>query len=159
MKRRTAIKQLFILAGGLAIATSCNNDRSKASIALNNVDFSKQDEDFLAELTEAIIPKTDTPGAKELNLHLFVMKMVDDCHSPEDIQDFIKGLEKAKTVQGKSSQEIQAYLSKLDKEDRFFSILKSRTIMGYENSMYVMTEKLVYQLVPGKYDGQVKLKA
>ena len=129
MKRRTAIKQLFILAGGIAIATSCTGDRKSASIALSQVDFSKEDEDLLAELVEAIIPQNDTPGAKALNLHLFVMKMVDDCQSPEDQQEFITGLKDAKSVKGKSVDAIQAYFKSLPQEDKFYKILKHRTIM------------------------------
>lgn len=159
MKRRTAIKQLFFLAGGILIASSCTGDASKASIALNKVDFSKTDEQLLAELVEAIIPQTDSPGAKELSIHLFVMKMVDDCHSEQDQKDFIDGLKKAQQLQGKSQEEIRTYLKNLETNDPFFSILKRRTIMGYENSEYVMKNKLVYQLVPEKYQGEVKIKA
>ena len=157
MKRRTAIKQLFILAGGIAIATSCTGNRNKASIALSNVDFSKDDEDLLGEIVESIIPETDSPGAKTLKLHLFVMKMVDDCHSTEDQTAFVEGLQKAKPVKGKSPQEIQQYLSSLGNDDKFLSILKRRTIMGYQNSEYVMKNKIIYELVPGRYDGAVKV--
>lgn len=157
MKRRTAIKQLFILAGGIVIATSCTSDRNKSSIALSKVDFSKADEDLLAELVEAIIPETDTPGAKSLNLHLFVMKMVDDCQSPEDQQAFVDGLKKAKTLKGKTSAEILSYFNSLSKDDTFLSILKGRTIMGYKNSEYVMKNKVIYELVPGRYNGALKI--
>lgn len=159
MKRRTAIKQLFILAGGIMIATSCRNDRNKATIALSQVDFSKDDEDLLAELVEAILPETDSKGAKSLNLHLFVMKMVDDCHSAEDQAAFMDGLKKAKSVKGKSLEEVQNYLAALDSEDRFLSILKRRTIMGYQNSEYVMKNKMIYELVPPRYDGAVKVSS
>ncbi len=159
MKRRTAIKQLFILAGGIVIATSCTGDRQKSSIALSNVDFSKEDEELLADLVEAIIPETDSSGAKSLNLHLFVMKMVDDCHSPKDQKSFVEGLKMAKELKGKSISEIQTYFSTLPKEDTFFAILKNRTIMGYQNSEYVMKNKVIYELVPGRYDGAVKVNS
>jgi len=159
MKRRTAIKQLFILAGGIAIATSCTGDRKKSTIALANVNFSKEDEDLLGALVDTIIPDTDSPGAKTLKLHLFVMKMVDDCHSPEDQVAFVEGLKKAKIVKGKSQLEINQYLSTLEKDDKFLSILKRRTIMGYQNSEYVMKNKIIYELVPGRYDGAVKISS
>lgn len=159
MKRRTAIKQLFILAGGIVIATSCTGDRQKSSIALSKVDFSKEDEELLADLVEAIIPETDSSGAKSLNLHLFVMKMVDDCHSPKDQKSFLEGLKMAKELKGKAVSEIQTYFSTLPKEDTFFAILKNRTIMGYQNSEYVMKNKVIYELVPGRYDGAVKVNS
>lgn len=39
----------------------------------------------------------------------------------------------------------------------FFKILKRRTVQGYLNSEYVMKNKLIYELVPGRYDGAVKV--
>lgn len=156
MNRRTAIKQLFIVAGGLMIASSCNGAGDSASIELRHIKLSADDEALIGDLVEAIIPKTDSPGAKDLNLHLFVMKMLDDCHSPEDQEAFINGLEQVRKAGLKTEVERLAYLQTL-KEDVFFSILKKRTLQGYLNSEYVMKNKLVYELVPGRYDGAVKV--
>lgn len=159
MNRRKALKQMFIMAGGIMIATSCDFSSKAPSIQLNQIKFNHDDEVFLAELVEAIIPQTDSPGAKELNLHLFVMKMLDDCTSPEDQKKFLDGLKAAHQVKGKPLAEQQAYLNSLDKEDAFFNILKRRTIQGYKNSEYVMKNKLVYELVPGRYNGAYKIEA
>lgn len=159
MNRRTAIKQLFIVAGGLVIATSCSNDSSSASIALANVKFNASDEELLAQLVEGMIPKTDSPGGRDLNLHLFVMKMVDDCHSKEDQEAFVKGLKAAVKVNGKGDEAVVSYLVGLPEDDAFRRILKRRAIQGYLNSEYVMKNKLIYELVPGRYDGAVKVEA
>lgn len=159
MNRRSAIKQLFILAGGMMIATSCSDDSKKASIELQNVDLSAEDEALLKQLVEAIIPETDSPGAAALNLHLFVMKMVDDCHSPEDQKSFLEGLKAASKISINNTDQALAYLQGLEKEDAFMRILKRRTIQGYLNSEYVMKNKLIYELVPGRYDGAVKINA
>lgn len=159
MNRRTALKQMFIMAGGIMIATSCDFSSKAPSIQLNQIKLNHDDEIFLSELVEAIIPQTDSPGAKELNLHLFVMKMLDDCTSPEDQKKFLDGLKAAQQVKGKPLAEQQAYLNSLDKEDAFFNILKRRTIQGYKNSEYVMKNKLVYELVPGRYNGAYKIEA
>ena len=157
MNRRTAIKQLFVVAGGMMIATSCDFTDKSTSIVLNHLKLNKADEDLLAELTESLIPKTDTPGAKDLNLHLFVMKMVDDCSSPEEQKAFVEGLKGAETIKGKGLKDMQTYLAALPAEDVFFQLLKRRTIQGYLNSEYVMKNKLVYELVPGRYNGAMKV--
>ena len=159
MNRRTAIKQLFILAGGIAIATSCNPSSNSSSIALRDVPFTAAEEEFLGSCVEAIIPQSDSPGARELNLHLFVMKMVDDCQSPEEQKEFLAGLQAAISATDSSPAALQAYLGKLPAEDVFFKILKRRTIQGYLNSEYVMKNKLVYELVPGRYNGALKIEA
>lgn len=156
MDRRSAIKQLFVLAGGMMIATSCSTDGS-ASIALQHIKMSASDEALLAEIVEAIIPETDSPGAKTLKLHLFVMKMLDDCHGPEEQDQFLKGLKDAKKLSGKPAAEVVAYLQQLGAEDVFAKIAKQRTIQGYLNSEYVMKNKLIYELVPGRYNGAVKV--
>lgn len=157
MDRRTALKQMFIIAGGMMIATSCDFSSKAPSIQLNNVKLDSDDELFLSELVETIIPKTDSSGGKDLNLHLFVMKMLDDCTSPEDQKKFLEGLKTAEKIKGKPSAEQIAYLKALTEDDVFFNILKRRTIQGYKNSEYVMKNKLVYELVPGRYNGAFKI--
>lgn len=157
MDRRTALKQMFIIAGGMMIATSCDFSSKATSIQLNNVKLDSDDELFLSELVETIIPKTESSGGKDLNLHLFVMKMLDDCTSPEDQKKFLEGLKTAEKIKGKSAAEQIAYLKALPQDDVFFNILKRRTIQGYKNSEYVMKNKLVYELVPGRYNGAFKI--
>lgn len=159
MNRRTALKQFAVLAGGMWIASSCDFSSKAPSIKLNLSQLTKADEDLLAELVEAIIPKTDSPGAKELKLHLFVMKMLDDCEKPENQKAFLEGLEKAHQLKEKTPEAYQAYLKGLPKDDLFFNILKSRCIQGYKNSEYVMKNKLIYELVPGRYNGALKINA
>lgn len=94
MDRRTVIKNLALVIGGAALLPSCLHDSGKASIALKKINVSADQEKFLADVAETIIPKTDTPGAKDLNLHLFVLKMVDDCFSKKDQAAFMSGLDK-----------------------------------------------------------------
>lgn len=165
MNRRTLVKQLFIIAGGIAILPSCLREQGGASIVLQNIKLSSSDEDFLAKLAEIVIPKTDSPGGLELNLHLFVMKMVDDCESPENQQHFLKGLAIMKERLDLSTlDQTLSSLTALEKEKEgdeatFFKIFKNRTIQGYLNSEYVMKNKLIYKLIPGPYEPAVKLKA
>ncbi|WP_343562017.1 gluconate 2-dehydrogenase subunit 3 family protein [Sphingobacterium sp.] len=160
MNRRTAIRQLFIIAGGLTILSSCLNDGG-ASIVLNKLKLSAEDEKFLGELVDVLIPKSDTPGGKELNLHLFVIKMVDDCESPENQEKFVSGFNKLRKqlnlTNGKETEKTLANLADKTDEKTFFEIFKSRAIQGYLNSEYVMKNKVIYQLIPGPYNGAVKI--
>ena len=51
-------------------------------------------ETLVAEsMAETIIPKTTTPGAKDLNLDQFVWLMLDDCSKKADQQAFFKGMD------------------------------------------------------------------
>lgn len=169
MKRRSVIKSLVIIAGGIAILPSCSGDPSKASIALTQLDVSADEEALLAELAETMIPKTtNMPGAKDLKLHLFALKMVDDCHTKEDREQFLAGL---KTFDSAMEKRAGAGFRKLDTEQRvsavsgileeegvtdlqtFLKIAKQRVIQGFTNSKFVMTDMKQYEMAPGRYDG------
>src|SRR3954463_6458156 len=92
MQRRTAVKQLLIIAGGVMVLPSCMQKEDTPSISLKNIKLSGSDEKLLAEIADTIIPATDTPGAKDVYTHLYTLKMVDDCSEPEQQQQFVKGL-------------------------------------------------------------------
>jgi hypothetical protein len=59
----------------------------------------------VGDICETIIPKTDVPGARELSLHIFVLKMLDDCYKKTDQQAIMKGMDEfAAMVQKKYGQ-------------------------------------------------------
>ena len=171
LKRRDAIKQLFCITAGVALIPSCMSDRSKASILLKNIKISPEEETMLAALCETILPKTATPGAKELSSHLFVLTMVDECRKKEDQQQFIIGMkafqDKCQAYKGKdftssTPEDKKAIVSSIiaDKDDNtdlkyFFKTVKGLTIQSYTASEFFMTKVQVYELVPGRYNGCV----
>lgn len=95
--------------------------------------------------------------------------MVDDCHSPEDQQIFVRGLANfAKWTDSKlglpfqeaSTDKREALLRSIQDGNApdetisaFYALTKRRTIQGYLNSKYVMTNLVKYQLIPGAYNG------
>jgi hypothetical protein len=174
MERRLVIKQILIMAGGLALLPSCLRDSGKSSILLKNMDVSLDQENLMAEIVETIIPKTSTPGAKELNVHLFVLKMLDDCYEPEEQASFLKGLEqlldKTQDQYGKSYIKLSVperrnLLVQIENDKEasaelasFYKIMKGKTIQGYLNSQYVMTNLIKWELVPGRYNGYYPVK-
>jgi len=94
MNRRTVIKNLALVMGGAVLLPSCFNSNGKLSVHLKNLNIDAKQEEMVADICETIIPKTTTPGAKELNLHLFVLKMMDDCYKKKDQQIFMVGMNK-----------------------------------------------------------------
>ena len=173
MQRRTALKNLLIIAGGTALLPSCVQQDKKVSIPLENLKLSADEEELLAQITETIIPATDTPGAKALGVHQFVLTMVDDCAEKEQQENFMKGLGEVNDISKKlynniflkcSAQQQLELLSRIDKKEfdgkvnDFFKATKGLTIQGYTKSKYVMTNLLVYELVPGRFHGSFPVK-
>lgn len=175
MKRREALKGLIVIAGGITLLPSCLNNKGKASIALKNFRISADQERLLAEIASTIIPKTDTPGAKEMGSYLFVLKMLDDCYEKDVQQKFVQGLDqlenstkkrfgnsfvnctvdqKEKVLRGVENK--AAYLPEVHD---FYNVMKERTIQGYLTSKYVLLNIQKYELIPSvKYNGYYPVK-
>jgi hypothetical protein len=169
--RRRALKALVFASAGMALIPACMSDRSKSSLLLKKLSISADDEALLAELCETLLPKTTTPGAKDLSAHLFVLTMVDDCRTKEDQEKFTRGLADFKKFcqsTGKSDftaaspddrkKILNALLASADKESdlmAFFNTTKGLTIQSYTASEYFLTKVQVYELVPGRYHGCV----
>lgn len=173
--RRVAIQQLLFICAGTAILPSCLRNETKVSIPLTNIRITGDQEKMLAELAETIIPKTDTPGAKDLSAQLFVLKMVDDCFPKEKQDKFMLGMKEFETFAEKKSgsafasckpEQKQAVVAGLDgrksgedNQSFFYQTVKQLTIQAYSSSQFYLTNIRHYKMIPGKYQGDVPLKA
>lgn len=175
MNRRLALKQLAILTGGILLAPACSFNSEKASIALGNLKISAEQEKLLGEIVGTIIPTTETPGAKDLNIHHFVLVMIDDCREKSIQDDFVKGLrsfddfiednfnesflkstpaQRQKMLEYIQSETLSAKNEAIDEEVKiFWSETRKLTIQGYMSSEYFLTEVFPYELVPGRFEG------
>jgi hypothetical protein len=116
MNRRTVIKNLALVIGGAALLPSCIKNNGGSSIHLKHLNISADQESLIGDVCETIIPKTNTPGAKDLNLHLFVLKMLDDCYKKKDQQAFMAGLVEFNNLVKKKYNKSFSDLSVKDRE-------------------------------------------
>ncbi|QXV64100.1 gluconate 2-dehydrogenase subunit 3 family protein [Mucilaginibacter achroorhodeus] len=174
MNRRAAIRNMALILGGAIVLPSClHDDKGKAIVELERLKIDAEQEKLVNSLTQTILPKTDTPGAAELGINLFVFKMMDDCASKEQQADFITGLktfaDEAKNQMNKAfadgtDQERTAFVQSVEKQSTdknfkddgklmaFYQMVKGQTIFGYTTSKFFMTKQVVYELVPGRYN-------
>lgn len=174
LDRRTAIKRFMIIAGGLVLVPSCMTEDDESSASFTHFTIGHDEEKMMSELCGTIIPATDTPGAKEINAHLFVLKMVDDCYGKEDQDRFMSGMKQFEKLAGKrfdssfercTDKEKAALLNAVEKKEGigediyfFYSATKALTIQGYTTSEYYLTKINEYQLVPGYFNGCAPVK-
>ena len=96
MKRRDAIRSVALMLGGTFSApTLLAMDRWKSETSKpSSVDFSLTDnqKQIVAEVAELIIPKTSTPGAKDVGVPAFIMMMLQDCYKTPEHKSFTEGL-------------------------------------------------------------------
>ena len=174
MDRRELLKLITLATGAALIGsetliTACTRPRETPSGSAN---FTSDDIALLDEVAETIIPRTDTPGAKDAHVGKFMTVMVDDCYYEADTATFMAGIAAlgamAEERHGKgfmdlSAEERTAMLTDLDAEARayqvpeggtrhYFTMMKQLTLLGYYTSEPGMMEELQYVIVPGRFD-------
>ncbi len=167
------VKQLLLATGAYLLLPACAENKDRTSVELKNLKIDGDQEQLMAELAETILPKTDTPGAKDLNATLFTLLMIDDCMDKDGQKKFVRGMKDfekaAKSKLGTDFVEAPAdrrlaFVTAQDqnKEESdlhfFYSTVKRYTVQAYTTSQYFLTKVQVYELVPGRYHGCVPLK-
>jgi hypothetical protein len=161
-----------ISASTLAALEGCTSSAPK-NYALN----APETKSALAEITETIIPETDTPGAKAAKVDEFIVMMMNDCYEQKDQQVLLDGLKKIDEASNKqykkpfvklTADQKTALLTEIDKERvaynkrenkkkedpvHYFQLIKELTLLGYFTSEPGATKALRYVAVPGKYEG------
>jgi len=173
VERRSALITLAGAVSGLVSLPAWASGWSAKTIRPNRDLLSAGQSDLLADIAETIIPTTDTPGAKALNVHQFIQKIVADCSDKATQDTFTKGLvlvdELAQKSFGKLFSDGDAtqrtvLLTQLSQSTEtaqkdFYSMVKNLTIRGYLNSEYVMTNLTHFEFIPGRYYGCVPVLA
>lgn len=180
MNRREAIERVAWILGGTVIGAEFFLSGCKPSTSKVDDLFNQEHVAFLNEVAETILPKTNTPGAKEAKVGEFMGVMVRDCYSADDQKIFLDGLAKideaadkkfsVKFMQADVKQRT-AVLADLDKEqaaytktkkkedpNHFYYMIKQLTLLGYFTSEIGCTQALRYLPVPGKFDGNYPYK-
>lgn len=176
MNRREAIKKTSILLGGVLSASAISGVMSGCK-AEPKIDWSPKfftigEGNIVETIAERIIPRTDTPGAKDAGVHSFIDTMVADFYQGKEKTAFREGLKKveadAKAAHGKSFVDLspeqqdelltqydqEAYAEGRNREEpHFFRMMKELTILGFCTSEVGATEFLKYDPVPGDYKG------
>jgi hypothetical protein len=169
MNRRSAIRSCFAVSAGIFLLPSCVQEKAKPPIALKNIVVNDEQENMLAKLAETIIPKTTTPGAKDISSHLFAMMMVDDCFDPDAQKKFVTGLAEFESLTnskygetfGKCTiEQKKGLLSDMENKKAvpegalsFYQSMKRLTIQSFTSSQYFLTKIHVYELVPSRFHG------
>ena len=183
MDRREAIQHTAMMLGyavsAPAIMGILNGCKATPELAFKPVFLSEDLAQVVAEVAEIIIPKTDTPGAKDVGVPSFIDLMLKDCYTKEDQDRFIKGATDfdadAQTTYGDSfvscdankqkelvfkyhSEAIAAMKSDSPPKERPFILMaKELTMLGFFTSEPGATQVLQYEAVPGSYKGCLPL--
>lgn len=145
------------LSGSLltAILSGCSSDNSPE---WSPSGLTAEQTKVAADLAEVILPKTETPGAKDARVERFIDSMVKSFLPPEEKELIQHSLDKL--VQANfadlSFDEQGSYTVQFIKEEsgeNFFLLFKQMTLMGFFTSEVGATQVLQYDPIPGEYLG------
>jgi gluconate 2-dehydrogenase gamma chain len=178
--RREALKKTAWLMGAAVsastVAAFLQGCKSAPDLNYKPVFFNEDQAGIVSELAETIIPKTDTPGAKDVGVPNFIDMMLKECYKEEDQKSFLDGLAKfdadAKAAYGdsfvylkpeqkleyvKKTNEAALAAAKENKDPKaprpFILRVKELTMLGFFTSEAGATQVLQYVAVPGSYKG------
>jgi hypothetical protein len=146
--------------------------------------FSAAQKRMTEQLAELIIPRTDTPGAIDAGVPVFIDQIVSAWYTPTERRIFLDGLtdldascmrEWAKPFTDCDTQQQTRVLTQVeaasaaymqkdsparirdtpDEQSPFFHKLKLLTVLGYYTSELGSQQELSYNPVPGRYEGDV----
>jgi hypothetical protein len=190
MNRREALKNTALLTGGilagpslLSLLQSC----TKASRLDWQPQFLNEEQAlFISSFVDTILPATDTPGALDVNVDMFIDLLFEKSYDEEAQQEVRNELD---LLNAKAEQNYGAPFADLSNEDKkqflldqekeggrfrksvwgtavgdqekppgFYKSLKSLTLWAYFSSEKVGEEILVYDPIPGVYRGCIPLE-
>ena len=117
----------------------------------------------LEQMSEVIIPTTDTPGAKDAKVAAFIDQAMETAFNEEERSRFMEGFKAYREQVHQdyssvfvklSSEQQQESLTKLaNSGDPFWGMLKSLVMVGYFTSEIGAQQALEYIPIPGPYEG------
>lgn len=175
MNRKKAIQSILALTA-IGVSSVSIYEWASPGHAIKLAELS-QKKQLLAELAETIIPRTDTPGAKDAHVEEFIMKMIKESDQKSQ-HNFLAGLgsiEKYTTdkyghsfiectpqqkfailkhFEDKATYSI-GILNKINNKflgTPFFNKLKELTVEGYCTSQLGATQGMAYNYIPVKFE-------
>jgi glucoside 3-dehydrogenase (cytochrome c) hitch-hiker subunit len=175
MQRRELISMIAAVTGVAFVGTDA---LFAAGGARSKLKYSDSDIQLFDDVAETILPRTDTPGAKDAAVGRFIARYSAACYEPAHIAILRNGIGdingRMKELHGVNfsragEQEKRLLLTMIDTEAKqyaqprgsptddkpphYFSLLKQLTLLGFFTSEPGATRVARYRPVPGRYKG------
>jgi gluconate 2-dehydrogenase gamma chain len=186
MNRREVLRQVAWLMGGaisapavLGVLKGCS---AKQGADWKPVFLSEEQGAIVAELADLIIPRTDTPGAKDVGVPAFIDVMLKEVYPKKDQDRFLAGLkdfdDEAKRLhdepfvklstderlelvrrlhQSAAAEERELNISPARLERPFILMVRELTLLGFFTSETGVYKVLQHVPVPGSFQACVPL--
>ena len=189
MNRRQLIQRVAMLMGGAisapAVLAVLNGCSPKPSASWHPQFLSSQEGAVVEDVAELIVPRTDTPGARDVGVPAFIDVILKDAYPAEDQARFVSSLKdfdaEAQRAHGKPFLELPqaqrlAFLQKVhdeaaaaektqadnevaasERKRPFVLMMKELTLLGFFVSKVGATQVLQYVAVPGGFQACIPI--
>lgn len=183
INRRELLKNLTLITGYTltagatsAFLAGCKGEPKADGAAAATARFLDDNEyALMAEVTERIIPKTDTPGAKDAGVADYIDMAVKNFYKAEDQKKFRDNLKTFDKLANEKYKKNFVQLSDENKDDilkmmaqewkkddtkpHIFKEVRDLTVTGFCTSEVGATQFLVYDPIPGPYQADIDRKS
>ena len=189
MNRREVLQRVAMLMGGaisapaaLAVLNGCS---PKPGATWQPLFLSKEEGAMVEDVADLIVPRTTTPGARDVGVPAFIDVILKDAYPSEDQARFISGLRdfdaEAQRVHGKpflqlpqtqrmsflqqvhdaaaADEKVQADkdVPAAERKRPFILMMKELTLLGFFSSQVGATQVLQYVAVPGGFQACIPI--
>lgn len=172
MNRRELLQMItavtgYAMIGSPVLLSACSSNPYRG------MELGSRDQALLAEIAETILPRTNTPGAKDAGVPDMIVRLVDNTYEDPDQIEFHNGLAAIRSgsverygqsFENLTGEQRTAFLNELNElgqryqrpqgvSAHYFVMMKQLTIFTYFTSQLVQTSVLRLVPVPGRYDG------
>ena len=169
LDRRALLRSAIMLVGG-AVAAKPAMALVQAAAAAPRF-FTAEEFALLDEVAAIMIPKTDTPGAREAGVPGYVDALMSDWAAPvtaQKIRDVLGRIDAAAQSgfggpllalpAERRFAAVEAFDAEAMASDREYRRLKELVLLTYYLSEVGATQELRYELVPGAWEASIPLK-
>lgn len=166
--RRAFLQRLGATLGAATVATLAAGSSLNVALAYQPKPnsaakagrvFSLKQMKILERIAETILPRTDTPGAADLDCHGFVDHQLANCFAQQDRQAYLSAvnifdqsfIDLSPKLQQKMLIDLETANGFTEQQQSQFKALKSLIIFGYFTSEYGASKALRYDPVPGGF--------
>jgi len=170
MKRRQAIQSIAAVTSAIVLLPSCEFESGPVYA---NLPLESSQKKLIEQLSEAVLPKGNLEiNTPESTLN-FLLTIINDCYSPEDIEKYVLGLgdfqnyidqsynQSFKKLNEENKSEVLNYLSKSENRAEsmkyFYNTTKRLTVQHFTTSEYFLTTYLDFEYMPYRYHGCVNI--
>lgn len=166
MDRREAVRNIVLASGATIFFTGCADRNVVEFLVDGKLKLNEKHLKYLGKISEAFLP-IEGLSEKIGDPVSFIMTMVNDCSSQEQVQQFALGFEQYKMLMKESRLKIRkanadevttvvqtALEAAAPQEDLilFITTVRNLSIWNLTSSEYYMTEYREYQMIPQPYE-------